>query len=188
MAAAVPPGERSFAALGLLRGVAEGALVLQRCAECGTVPYPPREACPSCLGDRLPWTRVADGGRLLARTVIRASTEDFFRARGPWCAGLVRADCGPSLMVHLPPGLRTEGAVRVEARVDPGGRPVLVATAAHPGGSDALPDFVLPAAGARVRVTDTGSELGRSVATALRRRGVDVIDVGEFDAVLDTRC
>jgi hypothetical protein len=30
---------------------ADGRLVIQECVSCGTSPYPPRSACPECLGD-----------------------------------------------------------------------------------------------------------------------------------------
>jgi len=57
----LPPWPRSRIALGLTAGAAEGRFVLQVCAECGAVQYPPREACHRCLSDRLPW-REQDGG------------------------------------------------------------------------------------------------------------------------------
>ena len=49
----LPQGVRSRTALGLTAAAAEGRFQLQVCSECGTVVYPPRDACPRCLSARL---------------------------------------------------------------------------------------------------------------------------------------
>ena len=51
----LPPWARSRIALGLTAAAALGRFELQQCADCGTVQYPPREACHVCLSARLPW-------------------------------------------------------------------------------------------------------------------------------------
>ena len=58
----LPPAIRSRVAHGLTAAAARGAFALQVCADCGTVQYPPREACHQCLSTRLPW-REQDGHR-----------------------------------------------------------------------------------------------------------------------------
>ena len=40
----LPPEMRSRASMGLSAAAAEGRFMLQQCAECGTVPYPPNTA------------------------------------------------------------------------------------------------------------------------------------------------
>lgn len=198
---AVPPRARSGTALGLLRGVAAGRLLLQRCAECATVQYPPRDACRACLGDDLQWTEVESGGEVLASTSVRASTEDYFRERAPWPVGLIHADCGPQLVAHLSISARAGQRVRIEPVADPGGRPVLVALPEQdtgPGAGSAPPaGFDNAVEGRTVRVTDPESSLGAAVVEALRARGAGTIVRGEregesdatetVDLILDTR-
>ena len=61
-----PPGLRSRASLGLSAAAAEGRFMLQVCAECGVVQYPPRDACSACLSNELPWRDVSPDGDLIA--------------------------------------------------------------------------------------------------------------------------
>lgn len=69
---------------------------LQRCADCGTAQYPPREVCGACLSDRLAWdSEDSLPGHVLARTVLHHSNEPRFRSRLPMIVGLVRFDAGP---------------------------------------------------------------------------------------------
>lgn len=189
---AVPPRARSRTALGLLRGVAGGTLMLQRCAECGTVPYPPRDACPGCLGADLPWTPVADGGHVLASTLVRASSAEYFRRRGPWPVGLIQADCGPRIVGHLAAGTGTGDRVRIEPAADITGRPVLLGLAAEGANRDRPAGFSNRVEGRLVRVTDPESDLGRAVLGALRDRAPSEIVFGDgerdaVDLILDTR-
>src|SRR5258706_1243872 len=122
----LPPGGRSRAALGLTAAAAQGRFELQQCRECGMVQYPPREACQQCLSVLLDWKLQEHGGQLLADTTLHHSNDLFFRERLPWRLGLVRLDCGPSGVAHLQGDVPDAPArVRVAARPDPAGPPVL---------------------------------------------------------------
>ena len=99
----LPQGTRSRTALGLTAGAAQGRFALQVCAECATVVYPPRDACPKCLSARLPFKDVPDGGTVLAETTIRTSTDVYFRERMPWRIGTVALDAGPSIVAPSSP-------------------------------------------------------------------------------------
>jgi short-subunit dehydrogenase/uncharacterized OB-fold protein len=116
------PAARSRAAFGLAVGAAEGRFALQVCAECGTVQYPPRDACVRCLSDALPWRDVPAGGTLTAVTTTRISLERHFRMHAPWRTGLVAADCGPKIIAHLHGGCETGARVRLTLRLDQSGR------------------------------------------------------------------
>jgi len=123
-----PPSVRSHAALGLTTAAAAGRFELQVCRQCGTVQYPPREACHRCLASSLDW-KVQDGaGELLSETTLRHSHDEFFRSRLPIRLGMVRLDCGPTAIVYLnddvPP---SPTRVVVGARLDEAGQAVLVA-------------------------------------------------------------
>ena len=62
----LPPSARSRVALGLTAFAAQGRLALQVCRDCGSVHYPPQEACRKCLSVRLDW-RPQDGAGQLQR-------------------------------------------------------------------------------------------------------------------------
>ena len=85
----LPPAARSRIALGLTAAAAMGRFELQQCVQCGSVQYPPREACQRCLAVKLPWRPQAQEGELLAATVLHHSNDLFFRERLPWRLGLV---------------------------------------------------------------------------------------------------
>ena len=80
----VPPAVRSRTARGLAVAASQGRFALQVCADCGRSQYPPREACLGCLGGRLNWRDVPNGGVLSAATIIRISTDPYFRQHTPW--------------------------------------------------------------------------------------------------------
>src|SRR3954463_11373818 len=64
----LPPGTRSRIALGLTAAAALGRFELQQCRDCGTVQYPPREACQRCLSVKLAWKGQRSGGDLISET------------------------------------------------------------------------------------------------------------------------
>jgi uncharacterized OB-fold protein len=126
--AALHPAARSRTALPLAAAAALGRFELQACAECGTVQYPPRDACERCLSSRLTWQPQPQGGELICETMLHHSHEAFFRERLPWRIGMVRLDCGPTAITHVHRGLAPAPArVRIVALLDRTGRAVLVA-------------------------------------------------------------
>jgi uncharacterized OB-fold protein len=92
---------------------------LQRCADCGTVQYPPREICSGCLSDRLEW-ESADSlpARVLARTRLHHSNEPRFHARLPLSVGLVKFASGPVAVCFLSETAAPGDTVRVRIGVD----------------------------------------------------------------------
>src|SRR5262245_56697521 len=121
----LPPAARSRVALGLTAAAAMGRFELQQCKDCGTVQYPPREACHNCLSTKVFWKQQPAGGELLAGTVLDHSNDLFFRERLPWRLGLVTLDCGPTVVAHL--HASAEKKVRVRAMLDRAGQAVLAA-------------------------------------------------------------
>ena len=79
----LPPVPRSRAAVRMSSAAARGELRLQTCAACGTVAYPPRDACPECLSTRLDWREVSGGGQIIAETTVQTTTDAYFRERTP---------------------------------------------------------------------------------------------------------
>jgi NAD(P)-dependent dehydrogenase (short-subunit alcohol dehydrogenase family)/uncharacterized OB-fold protein len=182
----LPPGARSRAALGLTAAAALGRFELQVCGQCGTVQYPPREACHRCLSDKLRWREQSGLGDLLSTTTVHLSQDLFFRERVPWRLGLVRLDAGPTVVAHLHGGCAPAPCrVRIGARLDKSGQGVLLAFP---------PDEVLNMADDRqlremtcdpkfrkVLVTDGKTAVGQAVVRAVIAAGADLVWVGHAE-------
>ena len=78
----LPPAARSRVALGLTAAAALGRFELQQCRDCGTVQYPPREACQKCLSSRSGLEGAA-GRRRAARADGPASQQRSLLPRAP---------------------------------------------------------------------------------------------------------
>jgi NAD(P)-dependent dehydrogenase (short-subunit alcohol dehydrogenase family)/uncharacterized OB-fold protein len=179
----LPPGSRSRIGLGLTAAAAQGRFELQQCADCGKVQYPPREACESCLSIKLSWKVQDDRGELLAETTLHHSNDLFFRERLPWRLGLVRLDCGPTVVAHLHADVRRAPArVRAAARLDRAGQAVLVALPSEetPNMADdrQLREFTCDPKFRKVLVTDAKTALGQSLIRSLAEGGADLIWAG----------
>jgi len=96
-----PPEMRSRAAMHLTAAAAEGRFALQRCTQCQSVMYPPRDACNQCLSTDLRWEDMPDGGVLVAETTVHTSPKLYFRERMPWRAGTIQLDVGPTVLAHI---------------------------------------------------------------------------------------
>ena len=182
----LPPERRSRVALGLVRAAAEGNLELQRCAACGAVQYPPREACVRCLSTELEWTAVSGQGELVSETTLRHSQELFFRERAPWRLGLVRLAEGVTVVAHLDSRCgEAPCGVTVGTALDRAGQAVLVATPA--GGKTALADepklrdMTADPRFRKVLVTDAKSPVGQAVVRAAIDAGADRIWAGHCE-------
>lgn len=179
----LPPWQRGRVALGMTAAAAEGRFALQTCRDCGTVQYPPREACRQCLSARLAW-RTQDGeGQLLGATTLHHSNDLYFRERLPWRLGLVHLDAGPTLMVHLHGEVgEAPGRVRVGARLDRGGQAVLIAfpIEGSPNMADdkVLRDMTSDPKFRKVLVTDGKTPVGQALVKALVKAGADLVWVG----------
>jgi uncharacterized OB-fold protein len=92
---------------------------LQRCADCGSAQYPPREVCAACLSDRLNWESANSlPACVLARTRLHHSNEPRFRARLPLTVGLVQFDAGPVAVCFLAATAAPGDAVQVRIGAD----------------------------------------------------------------------
>jgi NAD(P)-dependent dehydrogenase (short-subunit alcohol dehydrogenase family)/uncharacterized OB-fold protein len=178
----LPPAARSRVALGLTATAALGRFELQQCRDCGTVQYPPREACQKCLSLRLDWKEQSPQGALLSDTVLHHSNDLFFRERLPWRLGLVKLDCGPTVVAHLhervaPPPSR----VALAAKLDRAGQAVLVALPdkeASMAEDRQLREFTCDPKFRKLLVTDGKTALGQATVKALAAAGADLIWVG----------
>jgi NAD(P)-dependent dehydrogenase (short-subunit alcohol dehydrogenase family)/uncharacterized OB-fold protein len=182
----LPPWARGRVALGITAGAAEGRFVLQTCEECGTVQYPPREACHKCLSPLLHWREQSGEGELLSTTTLHHSNDLFFRERLPWRLGLVHLDAGPTLMVHLHGEVGdAPQRVRVGARLDRAGQAVLIGFpnegSPHMADDKMLREMTSDPKFRKVLVTDGKTEVGQAIVRALVKAGADIVWVGHAE-------
>ena len=182
----LPPWSRSRVALGLTAAAAVGRFELQQCADCGTVQYPPREACHACLSARLPWKTQNGAGRLLSETILHHSNDLFFRERLPWRLGLVQLDAGPTVMVHLLDGAPvTPARVKVAARLDRAGMAVLLGfpetETEHMADDRVLREMTCDPKFRKLLVTDGKTAVGQAIVKALAAAGADIVWVGHAE-------
>lgn len=119
--------ELSAAARAFAARVTKDGFELQTCAACGTVAWPPREACARCWSDDLVWTAISPGGTLLAQTTLHVSLDKKFMAGAPWSVGTVKLDAGPVVTAFLDKNVKERARVRLFARKDCAGAGVLIA-------------------------------------------------------------
>jgi len=179
----LPPGGRSRAALGLTAAAALGRFELQQCRDCQAVQYPPREACHRCLSIRLVWKIQSGKGELLAETLLHHSNDLFFRERLPWRLGLVRLECGPTVVAHLHSDIeKNSSKVTIRAMLDRAGQAVLAALpdkeTSNMADDRQLREFTCDPKFRKVLVTDGKTALGQSLVRILVEAGADLVWVG----------
>jgi uncharacterized protein len=91
-----------------------GELLYLRCDECGTVTFPPLEACIWCQSEQLTWQRSQGRGTVYSYTVLHAAPSAGFPV--PSVLAIIDVDEGYSMfssVVGCPPG-----HVRIGTRVE----------------------------------------------------------------------
>jgi NAD(P)-dependent dehydrogenase (short-subunit alcohol dehydrogenase family)/uncharacterized OB-fold protein len=179
----LPPSARSRVALGLTAAACLGRFELQVCRDCATVQYPPREACHCCLSLRLDWTLQSGEGELISQTTLTHSHNEYFRERLPWRLGMVRLDCGPTVVTHLHGDVGLAPArVRVRARLDRSGQAALVAMPAQELSTmtddKQLREMTCNPQGRKVLVSDITTPTGQALVRALVNAGADTVWAG----------
>jgi NAD(P)-dependent dehydrogenase (short-subunit alcohol dehydrogenase family)/uncharacterized OB-fold protein len=179
----LPPAARSRIALGLTAAAALGRFELQQCRECESVQYPPREACQRCLSTDLLWKQQPQGGELLAQTVLHHSNDLFFRERLPWRLGLVKLDCGPTVVAHLHESAKKR--VSIKAVLDRAGQAVIAALPekekADMADDRQLREFTCDPRQRKILVVDGKTKTGQEMVRALAQAGADLIWVGHAE-------
>ncbi len=184
----LPPAGRSRVALALTAAAALGRFELQVCNECGAVQYPPREACHRCLSLELRWRAQSGEGELISETVLHHSHDVYFRDRVPWRLGMVRLDCGPTVVAHLHSGVPAAPCrVRIVARLDKAGQAALIAVpdahtiserAAEMAEDAQLREMTCDPRGRKILVTDGKTPLGQALARAFVSAGAEIVWLG----------
>lgn len=183
----VSPGLRSRAAKAMAVRAGLGVFALQTCETCGRATYPPRDRCPNCWG-ALSWQEVPDGAVIEAETIIRTSTDLFFREHLPWRIGTARLDAGPMAIVHLHGDVEAGNRVRLRLVLDRSGNPALFALPQKD--TDLMHDdpqlrvFTAHPKHRRVLITDGRGALGQAVAKAMIEMGARDVYLGNADPLM----
>ena len=79
----------------------EGIVKLQKCGDCGTWVFYPRNRCSNCLSDALQWHEVQGTGCLYTFTIARQPTSPHFASEVPQRLAVVELDEGVRLTTTL---------------------------------------------------------------------------------------
>ena len=82
-------------------GCGRHELVLQRCADCGSVQHRPRAICASCLSSELQHFVASGRGRVYTFTVTHQNGVPPFAQAVPYVLAYVDLEEGPRLMTNI---------------------------------------------------------------------------------------
>src|SRR5271169_994076 len=96
-----------------------GKFVTTRCADCGTVSFPPQSDCPRCMGGNAEWVDLGTDAELVTYTYVQVTPTSFVE-NDPYLVGIGRLSQGLKVLAwvegakleDLSPGMR----MRLEAR------------------------------------------------------------------------
>ncbi len=73
----------------------------QRCSDCDTLVFYPRQHCTKCLGNSLEWKTSAGEGTIYTYSVVRQNYHPFFRPRSPYAIAWIDLDEGFRMMSNI---------------------------------------------------------------------------------------
>ena len=76
-------------------------LVVQRCRGCGTLRFPARDRCSTCLGREAEWVPVSGRGTVFSFAVMHQVYHPGFAAEVPYAVVLVALDEGPRMISNV---------------------------------------------------------------------------------------
>jgi uncharacterized OB-fold protein len=75
----------------------EHRLLVQRCAGCGGLRFPPRELCSTCLATDATWVEVSGRGEVYSYNVMHRVYHPGFAADVPYAVVVVKLAEGPKI-------------------------------------------------------------------------------------------
>ena len=87
-------------------------LVIQRCRQCSSWVFHPREQCPVCFSRELAWTPVSGRGRVYAFTVVHQPAHPAFQSETPYTYAVIQLEEGVRMVSNV------VGCAPAEVRVD----------------------------------------------------------------------
>jgi uncharacterized OB-fold protein len=82
-------------------GCRRGALVIQRCSDCGRYRHYPRPLCPECSSWNAEWSEVGGRGRVWSWTIIYHSADPVLADKTPYNIVEVELEEGVRLTSNL---------------------------------------------------------------------------------------
>jgi uncharacterized OB-fold protein len=74
-------------------GINERKLLVQRCAECQRLQFPPNSSCASCSSTKLSFEEVSGQGTVYSFTeTVSGARHPYFQSISPYLVGLVQLD------------------------------------------------------------------------------------------------
>lgn len=74
-------------------GLKEGKLLVQRCARCGKLQFPPDGVCESCSSKILAFEEMSGKGKVFSFTeTVSGARHPYFQAISPYLVGMVELD------------------------------------------------------------------------------------------------
>ena len=97
----VPPPTPSALSAPFWAAVAEGRLLLRRCAACRRFTAYPREICPHCWSQDQTWEEVSGRAEVQTFTRVHRAGNAGWQSATPYIIALVRLAEGPVLLTQL---------------------------------------------------------------------------------------
>jgi len=82
-------------------GAREGTLVVQKCAECGSITHPPGQVCTTCLSNERTHMALSGLGTIYSYTVTTRPMHDEFVPDAPYVIVYVQLDEGVTIVSWL---------------------------------------------------------------------------------------
>jgi uncharacterized OB-fold protein len=75
-------------------------LVVQRCADCGKLRFPPAANCPRCSSEAADWAPVSGRGTVFSYVVVHHAVIPSFADRVPYNVARVSLEDDPDVQLH----------------------------------------------------------------------------------------
>ena len=76
-------------------------LVLQRCNECGTTQYYPRNICIDCGSSKIEWVDSPGRGTVYSYTIVHRAPSAAFSQDTPYVLAIIELNEGPRMMSNI---------------------------------------------------------------------------------------
>jgi uncharacterized OB-fold protein len=114
------PNVNSPLAAPFWAGARNRKLVMQRCAGCGTLRWPPKPICPTCQRQGAPedWQEIPAAGEIWSFVVYHRAFHPSLEGKLPYNVAYIRLDAGPMFISNVVGTNDLAIGQRVKARYD----------------------------------------------------------------------
>lgn len=79
----------------------QGQLVVQKCANCGTLRFPPRRMCSNCLSREAGWTPVSGEGEVYSFIIMHRVYHPAFANQVPYAVAMIKLKEGAKMISNV---------------------------------------------------------------------------------------